>query len=301
MSRFNRYGITVIELLVVIGLIGILIGLFLPAIQNVRASADRTACQNNLRQIGIALHNFHGRNGSLPPRLHANTAKNDPGRMLGWMALILPDMEEHAAWETAQSACLIEGNPLVSPPHTGMRHVVRTYTCAVDSRLRTAMTGNHGILATYVSYIGVGSSIPDGTSIAGLGVLGFQDGATFSSITDGLSNTLMVVERPPPNSLDAGWWYPSYFGTSQGATGPNNGLILGGGTYMANDPCVVSSRAFGPGRLNNPCDRFHIWSLHSGGANFLFCDGSVKFLTYQSEPLVKIAGTKAGGETVAFD
>jgi prepilin-type processing-associated H-X9-DG protein len=108
----------------------------------------------------------------------------------------------------------------------------------------------------------------------------------------------MVGERPPPDSLQAGWWYSSHWGHGPGAHGPNNAIVLGGLRLVSNDGCGPLRGTFGPGQTGNPCDRFHLWSLHSGGANFAFADGSVRFLGYAAEPFIIALATRSGGEIV---
>jgi prepilin-type processing-associated H-X9-DG protein len=125
-------------------------------------------------------------------------------------------------------------------------------------------------------------------------------GSRFAAVSDGLSQTIMVGERPPPDSLQAGWWYPGLVGYGTDFRGPNNVITLGGVLLFGGDPCTKIRGTLGPGRLDNPCDRFHLWSLHTGGANFLFADGSARFLSYSAEPIVIALATRAGGETVAI-
>ena len=125
MIHFRRSGFTLIEILVVIGILTALIGLTLPAVQKVRESAARVACQNNLHQIGVALHSYHARQGSLPPRVTAKSPVNDPNRILGWMSVLLPDVEESAAFDAAVVACAIETDAFRNPPHTTLAHPVK--------------------------------------------------------------------------------------------------------------------------------------------------------------------------------
>ncbi|OWK41605.1 hypothetical protein FRUB_03683 [Fimbriiglobus ruber] len=110
----------------------------------------------------------------------------------------------------------------------------------------------------------------------------------------------MVGERPPPDTYQAGWWYPGFHFSARGHRGPNGGLVAGAGLYFINDPCTIGKRTFGPGRLDNPCDRNHYWSLHPGGANFLFADGSVRFLSYAAEPIIIPLASINGGEIVQW-
>ena len=136
-------------------------------------------------------------------------------------------------------------------------------------------------------------------------------GARMGDVTDGTSNTLFVGERPPSSTLDYGWWFA---GAGQAGTGSCD-VILGTndinlqtsylngstGNTAQNDPpdfCPVGPYQFGPGTPNNPCDQFHFWSFHSGGANFLYADASVHFLAYTVSPVqvMPAMATYNGGE-----
>jgi prepilin-type N-terminal cleavage/methylation domain-containing protein/prepilin-type processing-associated H-X9-DG protein len=296
MNDKRRPGFTLIELVVVIGILGILFSLTLPAIQRVRESGARVRCLNNLRQIGIALHAFHGTFGQFLPLPVVNKDKADPNACLGWMALILPQMGESPLYEFSVQACQLDPFPLDNPPHVGMATVVKSYVCPDDPRLFEPLVDQSRILASYTSYIGIGGCHAPGASFGQIGTLGYFPGCRLSQITDGTSTTLMVGERPPPASLQAGWWYPM-FASFSNFRGPNNDLILGL-PAPADDPCLIVKGTFGPGRLDNPCDRYHLWSLHPGGANFLFADGSVRFLSYSAEPIMMALASREGGEVV---
>jgi prepilin-type processing-associated H-X9-DG protein len=213
------------------------------------------------------------------------------------MAILLPELGEGPLFMKSAEACRLDSNCLHNPPHVGMSTVVSTYVCPSDGRLLYPQVDVFGYIASFASYIGIGGTFPpDG--IGHMGVLGFIPGCRLSDISDGTSNTLMVGERPPPSSLIAGWWYPTYSGFAN-RRGPNNDLILGGPVFPG-DPCVGGKGTFGPGLLENDCDRYHLWSLHAGGANFLFADGSARFLTYASEPLMMALGSRDGGEEVSL-
>lgn len=278
-----RPAFSLVELLVVIGLVGTLVGLLLPAVQQARGAAARVSCQNNLKQIGLALHGFHGTHGRFPPAPVAGPSATDPNAHLGWMALILPTMNEGPLYQVSAEACRRAPDPLRDPPHVGLATVVKSYVCPADGRLLAPLTDRSQVRAAFTSYVGNGGGIAPGASRGFSGVLGEVPGIRLAQITDGASQTIMVGERPPPGSLQAGWWYPRLW--LQGDLGPNNFIAFGARSNLPNDGCVVP-KAFGPGRTDNPCDRHHLWSLHAGGANFLFADGSARFLPYTSEPVV---------------
>ncbi len=294
----ERRGFSLVELLVVMGVIGVLLGLLLPAVQNVRESAMRVKCLNNLRQMGLALHHFHDSHRRFPP-LQPQGA-SDPNANLSWMALILSQMDQDPLYQISMQACRIDPDPLHNPPHVGFATVVASYVCPDDARLTEPLTDELGVRAAFTSYVGIAGAVSPGSGMGFSGVLGNSPGCRLTDITDGTSQTLMAGERPPPDSLQAGWWYPAFFGYGPGLRGPNNTVILGSGViFPTEDPCAGGVRGtFSPGRTDNPCDRFHLWSLHPRGANFLFADGSARFLTYDVEPLMVALASRNGGEVV---
>lgn len=294
-----RRGVTLVEVLVVIGVVGILVGLSLPAVQRVRGAADRASCLDRLRQLGLALQNHHTSHGRLPPVPARMGDKHDPAIALGWMAALLPYVEQDALYRTARSACAVDTNPLHNPPHTPFATPVRSFVCPADGRLTSPLTDEFGVTAGYSSYLGITGSGLTRTGQFGSGVFGEMPGIRLTDITDGTSQTVAIGERPPPASLRAGWWYPGSIGTLDPPRGPNGVISLGVIVTMLYDPqCEMGRVWFGPGRLDNTCDRFHLWSLHSGGGNFLFADGSARFLPYSAEAILHPLATRSGGETV---
>ena len=129
------------------------------------------------------------------------------------------------------------------------------------------------------------------------GVFSQSPGIRLSEITDGASQTLMVGERPPPDSLQAGRWYSSLYGLEPNP-GPDEEMAIPSPRWAQDFECAPAASRFGPGRTDNPCDRYHFWSLHPGGANFLFADGSVRFLPYSIEPIMSALATRSGGEII---
>jgi prepilin-type processing-associated H-X9-DG protein len=292
MSKHRRRAASLVEVLVTIGLIGVLAGLLLPAVQSARQSAGRSRCQNNLRQIGLALHDYHGNFGHFPVDAKSN---------LSWMVSILPYLERESLYDTSVAAASVNPNPLVNPPHVGLNTVVTTYVCPDDSRLTSSLTDPFGVNAAFTSYIGNGGAFPKGATVGLEGIFGDPSGVRFADITDGTSQTLLVGERTPPGNLQAGWWYPGFAFYGFVFRGPNVLLLAGAGTEFVDDPaCIDVVGTFSPGRLDNPCDRYHYWSLHPGGANFLFADGSTRFLSYAAEPLIIPLSSRSGGEAISL-
>jgi len=291
----RRTGFNLIELLVLIGLCGLLLGLLLPAIQRVRESAARSGCQSNLRQIGIALHQYHLSHGTLPPKAAARPGRlTDPSRLLFWKAHILPEIGQEQLWAASERACLSSLNPWENPPHAGFATLIKLYACPTDGRLARIQTDPSGLPAAFSSYLGVA-----GGELRGDGVM-VQPGIPLAAIGDGTSNTLMVGERPPPDTFQAGYWYssPTDLPSLAYFHGPDpSWFVVGAGPF--GDPCSGPLYQFGPGRTQNPCDRLHFWSLHPGGANFLFADGSVHFLRYSARSIMPALATRQGGEVVA--
>jgi prepilin-type processing-associated H-X9-DG protein len=283
------------ELLVVIGVVGLVLGLTLPAIQRVRESAARLQCQNNLRQVGIGLHNFHVSHNRLPPARPERFPSNEPESLLSWMALILAHMDQIPLWEETLLACKIDTHPYHSPPHVGYTTVIPSYVCPTDERLRRPQVTPSGDRAAFGSYVGV-----SGTSRTPFqflpGALGLAPGMRLTDIRDGTSNTLMVGERPPPDSLQAGRWYSRLY-VLEHYGGPDCIMAMPEARWAGDLECARAGSSFGPGRTDNPCDRFHYWSLHPRGANFLFADGSVHFVRYTASALLPSLASASGGES----
>jgi len=131
------------------------------------------------------------------------------------------------------------------------------------------------------------------------GVFGRSPGVRLIDVADGTGNTLMVGERPPPSSLQAGRWYSGLI-VREPFGGPDMMLAA---HQSASSPfdleCAnVQAPRYFYGRVDNPCDRFHFWSLHPGGSNFLFADGSVRFMPYSADPIIGALATRSGGEVV---
>jgi len=299
----HRRGFSLVELLAVIGVIGVLVGLALPAVQSARDTASRAACQNRLRQLGVGLHNYHAARGRFPSSgFGVNptaVGPATPDEVLSWMANILPYLEQQALYDQASAACRAERLAYLDPPHTGNSTPVAAFVCPADARLTQPLTTPTGQSVALTSYIGVAGSalapnIPPNQEAPG-GAFDWHQAVRLTDITDGTSNTIHVAERPPPDTAQAGDWYQSAWGLTS-FPGPTGTMYYFQAPFVVSDPCPRS--LYGPGRTDNPCDRYHFWSLHRGGANFLISDGAVRFLPYAARDIMSALCTRAWNEVV---
>ena len=293
--RMIRRAMTLVELLVVFAVIALLVGMLLPAVQNVRGAAARSKCQNNLRQLGIALHQSHDANNALPPG-HRSLLNPERLPFSGWTLVILPYVEQPSLYDQARAAYAATNFPFANPPHTGLSTVVVIFNCPSDSRVASPQISQRTRrLVAFTSYLGVSGrdySTRDGVL--------YQDSyLNLLAITDGTSNTLMLGERPPSTDFQFGWWYA---GVGQRLTGSAD-LILGvreeNLQLVTVGSCAPGRYPFRAGRFDNQCDMFHFWSPHTGGANFALADGSVRFISYSANPIMPALASRAGGEAVA--
>lgn len=302
MIEAPRKATTLAELLVVVAIASLVISLLLPAIQRIRSRSERLACQNSLRQIGIAMHTSQASQGLLIPLPNSQTAISPPGfpgvliDRVSWMTRILPFIEGDSVYASAFSQ---SKDISKNPPHSAKTRVIKAYTCSADDRLREALEDYRGERFAYTSYVGISGFFRDGMNHKGLFSM---RRASISLVHDGAGNTVMVGERPPADKPWGGWWY-SGADMDGYCRGPNTVINLGPLRFLLNDcdSCALPSHGIGPGRLDNSCDRYHLWSLHGGGANFLFVDGSVRFMKYSSDQILEKLVSVNGGEPVKLE
>jgi prepilin-type N-terminal cleavage/methylation domain-containing protein/prepilin-type processing-associated H-X9-DG protein len=284
--RSDRHGFTLIELLVVIAIIGILIALLLPAVQKIREAAARIQCQNNLKQIGLGLHNFHdsyqrfpsgimvpigsGSGAVLPSSCPRCAQPPIPGKWGSWLTWILPYVEQQNLYNELNLNGREYGYSL-GPTAPGAT-VVRTYICPSDYVPKpTIQYGTYYFGVN--SYFGNAGTKAWPVSSASLnGVLYYNSSVKITDITDGTSNTLLAGERysKDPIVADAdlsdwrGWAWTNY---------NSGGDHLGDTNWPINSP----ASAIGVNARKN-----NFGSGHLGGANFVLCDGSVRFISTTS-------------------
>ena len=285
MSRHNR-GFTLIELVITLGVVAVMIGLTLGAVQRARAASARASCANNLRQLGLALHQSHATAGHFPPGFRL---WGDKYPFASWITRILPQLDNTPAWLEAESDYTRQAIPFGPLPHRNLAHPLSVVLCPAGSK-QFGMTAEN-TTAAFTYYLGVSGKSAGSRD----GVL-FPDSAVrFVDIADGTSQTLFIGERPPSSDNYLGWWYA---GTGQQLDGSGDFLLAAhdtNRTFRA-PTCPRGPYSFRPGDPKEQCDSFHFWSLHSGGANFAFADGSVHFLTYSADSILPALATRAGGE-----
>jgi prepilin-type processing-associated H-X9-DG protein/prepilin-type N-terminal cleavage/methylation domain-containing protein len=298
----RQAGFTLIELLVIVAIIAVLIGILLPGVQKVREAANRIQCVNNLKQIGVALHGYHDVNQTFPHAYDARALFKDPSRTpvdpqntgfiltKSWSTLILPYLEQESLDRVGYDIYHLRHLPL--------------YICPSDPRATASYPGDQGYgpqaLTDYLAVTGTVTFV--GRPDTGLprpkcdGVIYESSRTRLTDITDGASNTVLVGERPPSPDLFWGWWTWGAFDSSLGVR--NTYPVYG---TSESKPVILCVKLFPENyRPNdsNCCDTHHFWSTHPGGGNWLFADGSVKFLPYQSNAILPALATRSGGEIV---
>ena len=266
----RKNGFTLIELLVVIAIIAILIALLLPAVQQAREAARRSTCKNNLKQIGIAMHNYNSAHRTLPPGYidddpAANVSNHN---LLGWGVMILPFIEQSALYNSIGSVGgfnnnwttiteMTTGTTAVPVPYS--RVVLSPYICPSDPMKGiNSDVGNYG-KSNYTgvagnTYKSSGTTKPTGT---------FYDNShvTFRDFTDGLSNTIIIGERGTAGVKNGTIWIGNY---------------SDGSYYTQNAITSPTSAYYG---INGTAGSWNFTSSHTGGVHFLLGDGSVRFIS----------------------
>ena len=297
----QRFGFTLIELLVVIAIIAILIGLLLPAVQKVREAAARLRCQNNLKQIGLALHGYHDAEKKFPPGYTTTVTStgNETGPGWGWAAYILPYMEQQNLFSSISFSLPIENAANANAIATRFP----TYLCSTDTppalipigpRAASGQLTSTLCSAAPASYTGnFGTSEP---GVDGEGVFYRNSEVRIADITDGTSQTLLVGERSYRYSETI--WAGSVAGAKAyaPANSPLSKLLEEPANYILSHTDEMLAGAAKPYEINN------FSSNHGNGANFLYADGHARYLTTGTDfKTLKALSTRAGGETITGD
>lgn len=278
--RRNRLGFTLIELLVVIAIIAILIALLLPAVQQARESARRTQCKNGLKQLGIAMHNYHDVYQRFPPSMIYDLSSSTGSRWWSWNVCLLPQLEQ----ATVYNAMDVEINGLFSPtawtndPYTSL--LLPMLQCPSDVSAGVYESSGLQIRLGTTNYIGCRGS--DRYPAAGNGIFPERNiSMRFRDVTDGTSNTLMIGERPVEGNQITAWWAVASGYDGQG---------LGDQVMDSSEGLYQGT----PGSIG--VDARHWWSLHVGGAQFVLGDGSARFVSnsIDHQTLLNLSSRKDG-------
>lgn len=289
-------GLTLVELLVVIGIIGLLAALLLPAVQAAREAGRRIQCQDHVRQTGLALQNHHSVQGRLPPGWVTHTANGGPG--WGWAAIILPGIDQQALQDASDAGFGpggpggpgSGGKPIGDPANRRFRETpIPLLLCPSDpyEDLFTLHRGGPGggpggppmFDLARANYLGVfGTRTLEANPRTGDGTFFQNSSVRFADIRDGLSNTLMVGERC--TRLDCATWVGAVPGAYQGKAR------------------VVGRAGSVPNHVLNDFSDFS--SYHPFGANFVLGDGSAKLISDEIDLAVyRALATRSGGEVTS--
>lgn len=304
----RRRGFTLIELLVVIAIIAILIALLLPAVQQARESARRTQCRNNLKQLGLAFHNYHDRASTFPYGVRSTDLNSTVLNRDCWMQQILPELDQGPLFNTYN---VINNIRNVQDVSNAIKQVkIPALMCPSDPN-GGAFSGNGAQIGFHGNYVvcAGNNSLPMGNPISATvaplnGMFWNISSVKMRDVTDGTSNTIMAAECLIRSGNtgdawgDAGWYWGGANWGSYGfstANPPNTTVVDRAHTCKSTTntraPCV----SHGGGTNSENYTR----SQHTGGAHVLMADGAVRFISDNIDRVTfQNLGTRAGGETL---
>jgi prepilin-type N-terminal cleavage/methylation domain-containing protein/prepilin-type processing-associated H-X9-DG protein len=312
--RGPRRAFTLIELLVVIAIIAVLIGLLLPAIQKVREAANRMSCSNNLKQLALAAHHHHDAKGKFPTGLHTVDLTADGRYANGttWEVELLPYFEQETLqrkWDYTD-----QRNNVAGGRNATTAQVLQVLLCPSDPLPDFVIHFDNPLLPQYAwayGFYGMGSyggnagkrSFPLG-QLTRDGILFLDSSIRLAEVTDGASNTFLFGERYHRDPEYDRFTYGSVWGRFNVVGMWAAVQFTSGGSlphHLLSTPAPINYQMPAGGGNAAQSDRLCAsGSGHPGGANFAFADGSVRFLSDQTDlATLQALSTRAGGEVVS--
>jgi prepilin-type N-terminal cleavage/methylation domain-containing protein len=288
----RRAGFTLIELLVVIAIIAVLIALLLPAVQQAREAARRTQCKNNLKQIGLALHNYHDTNGILPVEDSVCS-----GKRWSWIPMILPYVDQTPLYNSLNFS--VASYQTVNLPY--LQKTYSAFLCpsdALSASLReeenfaaptyiVSQADYSAVIGDYINTTGVGNSPGfgnTGCNVQARGLISrYASSARLRDVTDGLSNTFAIGETIGALCITQSWGTENFGTTAHPINFMNASL-------MSNIPSGANPRWD---------ESVGFRSYHVGGTHFLMGDGAVKFVSENIDGTnYRALASRGGGEVI---
>lgn len=324
MRMLRKLGFTLIELLVVIAIIAVLIALLLPAVQQAREAARRTQCKNFLKQMGLALHNYHDVYNRLPigaqadPVVSAAAGQNDRPN---WRVAIFPQLDQAPLFNQLSFASVHGFTAPYSGPNVILQGIhLPAWNCPSSPCATTGVNGSeqcwNGGNPQLADYVGIGGAAPDpggrtnvisssnydGGLYSSNGLLSGANSVNFSAAIDGLSNTLIVGENSDFTKISG---VPTdirsnYYGAWSGFTVPNNpwtGVPDSWSTGITTVRYPINTQGTPAGAVHTWEANLPLRSAHVGGAHVLLGDGSARFLSDNLDlnTLLKLSSMNDGG------
>ncbi|MBR9801338.1 DUF1559 domain-containing protein [bacterium] len=317
LSVKRRHAFTLIELLVVIAIIAILVALLLPAVQQAREAARRSSCKNNLKQLGLALHNYHDVHNTLPPgymRYLPYTISTWDGPGWGWGAMILPQLEQTGMYDALRmDEQVLSDDPSILQYTQKQLSVFRCPSMPggpINEKLMSSSATEGHALASYKGVFGdfnmqwndpnddcnlvIGSCVSGGN-----GAFAANSSVRFRDVTDGLSNTVIVGEvayglngTVNSSGTDVDYEGSVWAGVSRNASQSNVANVQ---TLRGHNSSGSTETLY---RINGT-SVYAFGSHHDGGAQFLMGDGAVRFLSENlDETIINDLAARADGDVL---